>query len=166
MNRSESEIGLENSGMTYGMRLLGKVRRDWAPYVLQYDSLHNRLLQVKREYGMKRALSVRSLTGETRTFAEILDQEVEKIVLFYLQMQGQLACRLCGLRQNEFTKLEGCPLTLEEIDSSLQRFRELAFVSASTTKQNDVTLIILNKLYSCSHCSRTGCIGVAGLPRY
>ena len=47
-------------------------------------------MEVKREFGLRKALSSRSLTGETRTFAEILDQDVEKIVMFYLRAQGDL----------------------------------------------------------------------------
>ena len=69
---------------------LRKLRPDWWQFNLNYDELNKRLVEVKREFGLRKALSSRSLTGETRTFAEILDQDVEKIVMFYLRAQGDL----------------------------------------------------------------------------
>ena len=73
----------------YGSQLR-KLRPEWWQYNLNYDELNKRLIEVKREFGLRKALSSRSLTGETRTFAEILDQDVEKIVMFYLRAQGDL----------------------------------------------------------------------------
>lgn len=69
---------------------LRKLRPDWWQFNLNYDELNKRLVEVKREFGLRKALSSRSLTGETRTFAEILDQDVEKIVMFYLRAQGDI----------------------------------------------------------------------------
>ena len=37
---------------------------------------------------MRRAVSVQSLSGESRTFAELPDLEVERVVLHYLRIQG------------------------------------------------------------------------------
>ena len=61
---------------------------EWFSYYLKYNDLKDRLRTVKKEFGLKKAISSRSITGETRTFAEILDEEVEKIVLFFLRQQG------------------------------------------------------------------------------
>jgi hypothetical protein len=59
---------------------------DWNPFYLDFDGLNRRLQQVKREFGMRKAISTQSLTGETRTLAEILDKEIEKIVLFFFRI--------------------------------------------------------------------------------
>lgn len=70
--------------------VLRKTRPAWWQFNLNYDELNKRLVEVKREFGLRKCLSSRSLSGETRTFAEILDQDVEKIVMFYLRAQGDL----------------------------------------------------------------------------
>ena len=68
----------------------------WSRFYLDYDQLNQRLLSVRREFGLRKSVSTRSLTGETHTFAEILDSEAEKIVLFYLRVQGDLARKVRG----------------------------------------------------------------------
>lgn len=64
------------------------------------------------------------------TSTEILDQEVEKIVLFYLQQQGELAKRLSFMREKQVSNLQGSPVTLDELDSYLKNFRTLSQVIA------------------------------------
>jgi hypothetical protein len=44
--------------------------------------------------------------GETRTFAEILDKEVEKIVLFYLTTQGRLCVYWYNLKRFQIAIIE------------------------------------------------------------
>ena len=41
-------------------------------YNLKFDELNNRLTKVKKEFGMRRAISSRSLTGETVSIQYIL----------------------------------------------------------------------------------------------
>jgi len=74
----------------------------WSRFYLDYDKLNERLVNVKREFGLRKSVSTRSLTGETHSFAEILDLEAEKIVLFYLRVQGDLAKRVWELREQHF----------------------------------------------------------------
>ena len=54
------------------------------PYFLPYRELCARLRRVRASFGLRRVLSTRTLEGETKTFAEILDGEVEKIVLSFM----------------------------------------------------------------------------------
>ena len=67
---------------------LRRIRENWQRYNLAYDTLQQHLVTVKKTYGLKKSMSTRLLVGETRTFAEILDADVEKMVLFYLRTQG------------------------------------------------------------------------------
>lgn len=92
---------------------------------LHYDELNQRLNAVKKEFGMRRAISTRSLAGETRTFAEILDQEVETVVFYYLEVQGILAKQIRQLRSKQTQALEDCAVTLENIEDFCQRYREI-----------------------------------------
>ena len=135
---------------------LRKLRPDWWQFNLNYDELNKRLVEVKREFGLRKALSSRSLTGETRTFAEILDQDVEKIVMFYLRAQGDIgqcnftsvvvvrllllthefsfwtpATRLWEMRQRQILNLEGFNLSVEQIEIMCQKYRDLGQVSAN-----------------------------------
>jgi hypothetical protein len=99
-------------------------------YNLQYDKLNEHLTSVKRKVGLKRASSTKSLTssnGETRTFAEILDQEVEKIVLFVLRIQGELANRVWELRSKQISNLNEGLLSFDEIENICQEYRDLGF---------------------------------------
>ena len=90
----------------YGRLLRRRVREAWQQYNLDYDYLLGHLTSVKKTYGMKRAVSTIALRGETRTFAEILDGDVEKIVLFYLRQQGEVAARLWALRERQALQMQ------------------------------------------------------------
>ena len=92
---------------------------------LHFDELNQRLNAVKKEFGMRRAVSTRSLAGETRTFAEILDQEVETVVFYYLEVQGILAKQIRLLRIRQTRALEICVVTLEVIEELCVRYREI-----------------------------------------
>ena len=130
-------------------------QEEWASYYLNYDDLINHLKSVKNEWGMRRAVSTRTIAGETRTFAEILDSEVEKVVLFFLRKQGALAKNLMELRHaqrlalrgdlsslglevptpssssssssssSELTVLTNQPLTIAIVDQFLAKYRDL-----------------------------------------
>jgi hypothetical protein len=125
---------------------LRKLRPDWWNYNLNYDELNKRLLGVKKEFGLRRALSSRSLTGETRTFAEILDQDVEKIVMFYLRAQGDLATRLWEMRQQQIRNLEGYDLSVEQIESMCQKYRDLGQDVMDLLNYLDLNVVGLRKI--------------------
>eukprot|EP01038_Epipyxis_sp_PR26KG_P012876 gene12876-17254_t len=103
----------------------------YSQYNLQYERLNDHLNSVKRKFGLKKVSSTRSLTssnnGETRTFAELLDHEVEKIVLFYLRMQGELAEQVWSIRSKQISELEEIPYTLDDIEIYCQKYRDVAF---------------------------------------
>ena len=98
---------------------------DYNRYDLKYDDLNRRLDCVKKEFGLRRAVSSKSLTGETRTFAEILDQEVEKIVLYFLRIQGELAHKAYQLREQQVVALQDITINLNVIESYFIKYREL-----------------------------------------
>jgi len=101
---------------------------DWAPFYLEFDGLMRRLQRVKKEFGMRKAVSSQSLTGETRTLAEILDKEVEKIVLFYLRIQGEVAHRIWNLRERQGKILQGDNVvTAQALDALSQQYREIGY---------------------------------------
>ena len=101
---------------------------DWAPYYLEFDKLVSRLNATRLDFGLRKAVSTRSLTGETRTLAEILDKEVEKIVLFFLRIQGDLARQLWSIREKQVILLNGDRVaTMEQLESMNQQFRDLGY---------------------------------------
>ena len=111
-----------------GIRLPHRTRSDWSPYYLDLEAMLNRLANVKREFGLRKAISTRSLTGETRTLAEILDKEVEKIVLFYLKIQGEIAQHTWLLRERQAAMLKGDSIVeQEQIDIMCQHFRDVCY---------------------------------------
>ena len=95
------------------------------PYNLDYNGLNRRLMTVKRSCGLKRAQSNQSLQGETRTFAEILDQEVEKVVLYYITEQGNLAKKTWDLRSVQVSNLQDYTIGGQRIEDMLENFRVL-----------------------------------------
>lgn len=95
-------------------------------YNLRYDELNHRLVSVKRASGLSRASSSQFLPGETRTFAEVLDQEVERIVMYYLRVQGDLASEAWKLRENQLSCLDYFDVTVEKIDILCEKYRVLA----------------------------------------
>jgi hypothetical protein len=97
----------------------------FAGYDLKYDELNNRLNCVKKEFGLRRAVSTHSLTGETRTFAEILDTQVETVVLYYLEVQGILAKQLRLLREQQMNALQDCIVSMPVIDDMCFKYRQI-----------------------------------------
>lgn len=143
--------GLTAASAEVAMRLdrsdsLVPVSDSWTRFYLDYEGLNQRLISVKREFGLRRTVSLKSMTGETHTFSEILDLEAEKIVLFYLRVQGDLARRVWELREKHFqtsilptgTGTGGgaggsllslaerdCALSLSQVNGLCERYRAL-----------------------------------------
>lgn len=136
---------LNGASPTWGATMKARVRKDWETSCIDYDSLYQRLLVVKKEFGMRRAVSSRSLTGETRTFAEILDSEVEKVVLFYLKVQGELAAKLWEMRAKQLAKLQYF-VSLEQIENLCQKYRELGMEVLQLLEYLDLNVIALRKI--------------------
>lgn len=113
---------------------------------LRYVELNLRLNNVKREFGLRRAISTHSLTGETRTFAEILDQEVETIVLFYLEVQGILAKQLRIIRENQIKALQDCAVTLGIIEDMCRKYREVGLEVLELLNYLDRNSVALRKI--------------------
>ena len=130
---------------TFGMMMSSKTKSEWRAFNLNYDELHRRLTTVKKEFGMRKAISSRSLTGETRTFAEILDEEVEKIVLFYLRMQGELAKKLWAMREVQLSSISGA-MTMEFIDCMFKRYRDLGQDVLALLDYLDINVLALRKI--------------------
>ena len=134
-----------------------KIRRDWFPFALDFEGLSQRLVLVKKEFGMKRAISSRSIAGETRTFAEILDKEVEKIVLFYITQQGRIAGNLWQHRETNFTRLKSMEMTIADIDKACEIYRCLGQVLNSHFVGCPRGLTFYYILI--------GCLGFVGIPQ-
>lgn len=122
------------------------VAESFRGFDLKYDELNQRLNAVKKEFGMRRAISTHSLVGETRTFAEILDSEVEIIVLYYLEVQGILANQLRVLRSRQIKALEDISVTLDTIEELCQRYREIGHEVLELLNYLDRNSIALRKI--------------------
>jgi hypothetical protein len=130
----------------FGAKMRRRVRDDWQKFNLDYDQLNNRLIIVKAEFGMRKAVSSRSLTGETRTFSEILDMEVEKVVLFYLKTQGELASNLYGLRKEQASLVADLSLSLKSIEILCNKYRSLGNEVLQLLDYLDVNVIGLRRI--------------------
>lgn len=130
----------------FGAKMRRRVREDWHRFNLDYDQLNNRLIIVKAEFGMRKAISSRSLTGETRTFSEILDMEVEKVVLFYLKSQGELASTLYSLRKEQALLVADLSLSLKSIDILCNKYRVLGNEVLQLLDYLDINVIGLRRI--------------------
>ena len=110
---------------------LKKLRPEWHEFSLNYEELYEKLVEVKREFGLRKAKSSALLIDDNRTFVDILDQDVEKMVLFYLRTQGDLANRLWNLREDQMIRLKSFRISMEVIEEICQSYRELCQVSYS-----------------------------------
>lgn len=113
---------------------------------LKYDELNQRLSAVKKEFGLRRAISTHSLAGETRTFAEILDAQVETIVLYYLEVQGILARQLRILRSKQIISLQNPGITLESIEEICKDYRRIGWEVLELLNYLDRNSIALRKI--------------------
>jgi hypothetical protein len=115
-----------NFSLPFAVTPVNEKYREYSSHNIKYEELSRRLNVVKKEFGLRRAVSSRSLTGETRTFAEILDQEVEKIVLFYLSVQGDIAKRAWDVRSYQLENTFHLSLSVDNIGKLAFQYRELA----------------------------------------
>lgn len=92
---------------------------------LDCAGLCRRINSARRSCGLRRAQSKLCLKGETRTFAEILDGEVEKVVLFYIKQQGSIAEKTWELRSLQVTCLQDFNISSQKIEDLCQRYRQL-----------------------------------------
>lgn len=128
-------------------------RRDksYSRFNLDYDNLNSKLNVVKsrviKTTGMRRASSALSLI-DTRTFAEVLDQEVEKVVLFYIQEQGSIAKKVWQLRERQLLHLQRSDVAMNVIDNLFDSFRELGEEILSLLDYLDDNVIKLRKIIS------------------
>jgi len=129
-------------------------RRDGRRYDrfnLDYANLNSKLNVVKSRViqttGMRRASSALSLI-DTRTFAEVLDQEVEKVVLFYIQEQGSIAKKVWQLRERQLLHLQQSDVSMGIIDDLFDRFRELGAEILALLDYLDDNVIKLRKIIS------------------
>jgi hypothetical protein len=97
----------------------------YSDFNIKYGELSSRLTAVKKDLKFKPALSSQCLYGETRTFAEILDQEVEKVVLFYLRSQGLIAGKAWELRELQLLSLQGQQVSEQFIEKMFERYRNI-----------------------------------------
>jgi hypothetical protein len=88
---------------------------------LPYSELVRRMSRVRQAFGLTRVLSERTIDGEARTFAEILDAEVEKIVLFFISRKGEVSRDLMELRVQQ-----AAAASLEQMHQLLERYRQVA----------------------------------------
>jgi hypothetical protein len=113
---------------------------------LDFDGLCRRIQSAKKASGMKRAQSQVSIIGETRTFAEILDEEVEKVVLYYIKEQGHIAGKVWDLRSFQLSKLQDPTTSLSAITSMLDRYRTLGNDVLHLLEYLDANVIALRKI--------------------
>lgn len=125
--------------------------KSYSRFNLDYDNLNSKLNVVKsrviKTTGMRRASSALSLI-DTRTFAEVLDQEVEKVVLFYIQEQGSIAKKVWQLRERQLLHLQRSDVAMGVIDNLFDSFRELGEEILSLLDYLDDNVIKLRKIIS------------------
>jgi hypothetical protein len=160
------DVSPRDNSLTIGTRLYELVRTDWKEYVIDYAALTTRLVDVKHTFGLRRVLSSASITGETRSFAEILDKEVEKVVLFYIRQQGHIAEKLWNLRCKDFSNLvslssntssssssssssgsvdiNGC--TVGDIEAACQQYRMIGREVLDLLQYLNVNVVALRKI--------------------
>ena len=91
-------------------------------YCLPYEALIERLRRVKSAFGLRRVLSTRTLEGEKHTFAELLDAEVEKVVLFFISRKGEVSRAVLDIRASQLH----ADNSVEVMEGLLRSYRQVA----------------------------------------
>lgn len=88
--------------VAFGKKLKATLIQEWQGYYINYKLLKKKVNQYTRqiEDGSGNHLQV------LKDFSLMLDNQLEKIVLFILEQQGLLAKRLCDLREQQDTALQ------------------------------------------------------------
>lgn len=99
-------------------------------YNMNFTYLSNQLTSAKKKnkqlerQGFRRVNSTVSIAGSgvVKSFAEELDKEVEKIVMFYLNAQGMIAKNCWRLREAQVAALDDIDsITISKIDMFRER---------------------------------------------
>ena len=99
-----------------------QVTESLRPFCFPYEALFERLRKVRASFGLRRVLSTRTLEGEKHTFAELLDAEVEKVVLFFIARKGEVSRAVLDIRASQLHSES----TAEAAEELLRRYRQVA----------------------------------------
>ncbi|KAK9076469.1 hypothetical protein SSX86_004803 [Deinandra increscens subsp. villosa] len=85
--------------VAFGKKLKELQIQEWKGYYIDYKLLKKRV----KHYAQQEEVDAQNRDHVLRDFSQMLDEQIEKVVLFLLKRQGQLATRLSGLadRDNE-----------------------------------------------------------------
>nr|XP_043621190.1 SPX domain-containing membrane protein At4g22990-like [Erigeron canadensis] len=101
--------------VAFGKKLKELQIHEWKEYYIDYKLLKKKL----KQYAQQNEIVVQDRDFVLRDFSQLLDEQIEKIVLFLLKRQGQLATRLSGLADHSDE-----PFLHEACYSSIAELRE------------------------------------------
>ncbi|MBA0743600.1 hypothetical protein Gogos_006266 [Gossypium gossypioides] len=81
--------------VAFGKKLKESQIQEWQGYYINYKLLKKKV----NRYAQQLEIGAQDHHYVLKDFSRMLDSQIEKIVLFLLEQQGQLANRLCDLRQ-------------------------------------------------------------------
>ncbi|GLT84487.1 hypothetical protein SLE2022_027120 [Rubroshorea leprosula] len=88
--------------VAFGKKLKASQISEWQGYYIDYKFLKKKV----NRYAQQLEVGVQGHHDVLKDFSIMLDREIEKIVLFLLQQQGQLASRLSGLGEQHHDVLD------------------------------------------------------------
>ncbi|KAI3693900.1 hypothetical protein L1987_76855 [Smallanthus sonchifolius] len=106
--------------VAFGKKLKELQIQEWKGYYIDYKLLKKKV----KHYAQQDELAVQNRDYVLRDFSQLLDEQIEKIVLFLLKHQGQLATRLSGLADHDDEYLSHRP-NHESIMELREAYREV-----------------------------------------
>lgn len=106
----------------FGLKLEQESKQEWADMYIDYSRLKAQLkgLQAKSSSGQAITSQTHAMSLLDLEFSKQMDDEIEKVVLFFLTKQGELAARLQAYRQSNI-RLEA--QTVNEMEHLIAMYR-------------------------------------------
>ncbi|CAN6246582.1 unnamed protein product [Urochloa humidicola] len=126
--------------VNFGKRLMADQLEEWREYYINYKMMKKKV----KQYVQQTQTGGKNREQVLKEFSRVLDDQIEKIVLFLLQQQGHLASRIKNLGEQRATLMEQSDLS--QISELREAYREVGYDLVKLLKFLDMNATGIQKI--------------------
>ncbi|RLN08362.1 hypothetical protein C2845_PM11G30260 [Panicum miliaceum] len=126
--------------VNFGKRLMADQMEEWREYYINYKMMKKKV----KQYVQQTQTGGKNREQVLKEFSRVLDDQIEKIVLFLLQQQGHLASRIENLGEQRATLMEQSDLS--QICQLREAYREVGYDLVKLLRFLDINATGIRKI--------------------
>ncbi|CAN6274939.1 unnamed protein product [Urochloa humidicola] len=126
--------------VNFGKRLMADQLEEWREYYINYKMMKKKV----KQYVQQTQTGGKNREQVLKEFSRVLDDQIEKLVLFLLQQQGHLASRIKNLGEQRATLMEQSDLS--QISELREAYREVGYDLVKLLKFLDMNATGIQKI--------------------